>query len=114
MQSFSLYIIYDCDSDVIEDVMCTHDPEGFTICEPTAKRIHRTALVSIGPREFWSMDGHDKLNRIGFPVYGIQDVWTGKWLGLWTVPNNRLKNVITCLYLSLVEEYKGIFYFLCS
>lgn len=89
--------------------MRTYDPEGFTLREPKVKRIHRTALISIGPHEYWSMDGHDKLTRIGFPVYGIRDVWSGKWLGLWTVPNNRLKNIIAYLYLSLVEEVEGMF-----
>jgi hypothetical protein len=61
------------------------------------------ALVSIGPREIWSKDGHDKLSMIGFPVYRIWDVWSGKWLGLWVVPNNQLKKGVTYLYLMLID-----------
>lgn len=87
--------------------MRIHDPDGFAIRAPTAKRIRRTVQISIGPHEYWSQDGHDKLCKVGFPVYGIRDVWSGKWLGLWVVPNNRLKNVIAYLYLTLIEEQGG-------
>ncbi|KAF8493812.1 hypothetical protein JB92DRAFT_2749807 [Gautieria morchelliformis] len=88
--------------------MHTHNPDGFAFHEPTAKRIHRTALVSIRLHELWSKDGHDKLCKIGFPVYGIYDVWLRKWLGLWVVPNNQLKSIIEYLYLSLIEEQGGM------
>ena len=31
-----------------------------------------------------------------------------KWLGLWVVPNNRLKLAVAFLYLSLVKELRGV------
>jgi hypothetical protein len=47
------------------------------------------------------------LKKIGFPVWAIRDIWSSKWLGLWTVPDNRLKTVIAYLYLKLIEELGG-------
>ncbi|KAJ4493254.1 hypothetical protein C8R41DRAFT_867129 [Lentinula lateritia] len=64
--------------------------------DPNAKR---------GPKTEWSGDGHDKLTGIGFPIWAVRDVWSGKWLGIWLVPNNRLKDTIAYLYLKLVYEY---------
>jgi len=87
--------------------MSLQHPEGFALRDPTSKQIKRGKLVNIGIHEEWSGDGHDKLKAIGFPVYGIRDVWSGKWLGLWVLPNNRLKDAVAYLWLSLVEEYSG-------
>jgi hypothetical protein len=71
----------------MQDEMKMHNPDGFSICEPAAsKKVHWVVLVL-----FW----------------GVQDVWAGKWLGLWAVPNNRLKLAITYLYLSLVAKLGG-------
>lgn len=84
------------------------DPEGFAIREPTANKKRRVALKHIGPHHEWSGDGHDKLAKIGFPIWGIRDCWSGKWLGLWVVPNNRYKVVIAYLYLKLVLELGGL------
>ncbi|KAJ3924381.1 MAG: hypothetical protein NXY57DRAFT_359343 [Lentinula lateritia] len=92
----------------IEDTMREEDPEGFRLCDPTSEKIPRTVLVCIGPHQEWSGDGHDKLAAIGFPIWGVRDVWSGKWLGLWVVPNNRLKDTIGYLYLKLVHEYGGV------
>ncbi|KAJ4492555.1 hypothetical protein C8J55DRAFT_533549 [Lentinula edodes] len=80
----------------VENTMRAQDPEGFHV------------LICIGPHQEWSGDGHDKLAGIGFPIWGVRDVWSGKWLGLWVVPNNRLKDSIAYLFLKLVHEYGGI------
>ncbi|KAF8825278.1 hypothetical protein HHX47_DHR7000632 [Lentinula edodes] len=89
----------------IEDTMREEDSEGFQLRDPTSEKIPRTILVCIGPHQEWSGDGHDKLAAIGFPIWGVRDIWSGKWLGLWVVPNNRLKDTIGYLYLKLVHEY---------
>ncbi|KAF8832133.1 hypothetical protein HHX47_DHR1000890 [Lentinula edodes] len=94
--------------DFIEATMRDQHPEGFANREPTAKKIHRSVLVCVGPHQEWSGDGHDKLTGIGFPIWAVRDVWSGKWLGIWVVPNNRLKDTIAYLYLKLVYEYGGI------
>ena len=95
------------DSDYVNDEMHRLDPDGFTKRAPTSKKKHRVALVVLGPDFEWSCDGHEKLSKLGFPIWGIRDVWSGKWLGLWVVPNNRLKVVVAYLYLSLVRELGG-------
>ncbi|KAH7903949.1 hypothetical protein BJ138DRAFT_1019807 [Hygrophoropsis aurantiaca] len=84
------------------------DPSGFESRSPTAKRIHRVAVVALGPHYRWSGDGHDKLVKIGWPIWGVRDVWSGKWLGLWVVPDNRLKVATAYLFLKLVEELGGM------
>lgn len=83
------------------------DSEAYDAREPTAKRIPRTAIISLGPHHEWSCDGHDKLSAIGFPIWGVRDVWSKMWLGLWVVPNNRLLKAIAYLYLSLIVELEG-------
>lgn len=93
--------------DFVKDEMKLHQPEGFESREPTAKKIPCGHLHALGPHDCWSMDGHDKLSERGLPIYGIRDKWSGKWLGLWVVPNNRLGSVVAYLYLSLVHEYGG-------
>ena len=87
--------------------MHAQDPAGFAQREPSAKKVHRGVLISLGPHHEWSADGHDKLSAIGFPIWGVRDKWSGKWLGLWVVPNNRLKHSVAYLYLKLVAELGG-------
>jgi hypothetical protein len=89
--------------------MHLQDPDGFRVREPSAKKTHRGVLIALGPHHEWSGDGHDKLSQIGFPIWGIRDKWSGKWLGIWVVPNNRLKYSIAYLYLSLIAELGGGF-----
>jgi hypothetical protein len=78
-------------SDYITDFMCQNNPDGFALQELTAQVITQTALVAIGIHHEWSCDGHDKLTRYGFPIWGVKDKWSSKWLGLWVVPDNRLR-----------------------
>jgi hypothetical protein len=93
--------------------MRAQDPEGFSIHDPTAKKVHRVPLVVLGPHYGWSGDGHDKLTAIGFPIWVLHDVWSGKWLGLWVIPNNHLGEAIAFLYLSLIEDLGGTHLFFC-
>ena len=87
--------------------MHTHDREAFATCEPTAKCIHRVKKYPIGIHQRWSADGHDKLYKIGFPIWAIVDDATSKWLGAWVVPSNRMGNVIAYLWLCAVQKYGG-------
>jgi hypothetical protein len=50
-----------------------HDPDGFEKRDPTSKKILRFPKIPIGIHERWSCDGHDKLYKIGFPVWAIVD-----------------------------------------
>jgi hypothetical protein len=104
--------MYDMFREYIISEMRKQDPEGFANREPAVgKKVLRTPLVALGPHHEWSADGHDKLSKLGFPIYGIRDKWCTKWLGLWVVPNNRLKLAVAFLYLSLVKKLGGMFYF---
>lgn len=94
--------------DYITTEMHCQDPGGFELHDPTAKKVAREPLVALGPHHEWSADGHDKLASIGFPIWGVCDKWSGKWLGLWVVLNNRLKTAIAHLYLSTIESIGGM------
>ena len=87
--------------------MRTEDPGGFDHRQPGKRHIERTPLVSLGPNHEWSADGHDKLAGIGFPIWGVRDKFSGKWLKLWVIPDNRLKDATVILFLKLVLELGG-------
>ncbi|KAF9511735.1 hypothetical protein BS47DRAFT_1363611 [Hydnum rufescens UP504] len=76
--------------DFVANTMRMYDPSGFENREPTAKKIKRFPIVSLGPNAEWS------------------DVASGKYLGLWVLPDNRLGEAVGYLYLSLVEELGGV------
>ena len=87
--------------------MHTHDSDAFAAREPTTKRIFRVKKHPIRIHAHWAADGHDKLYKIGFPIWAIVDDATGKWLGAWVVPSNRTGNIIAYLWLCVVEKYGG-------
>ena len=97
-------------SDWISEAMHELDPGAFASCVPTAKQVHQVPMVALGIHHHCSANGHDKLNKIGFPVWAIRDMWSGKWLGIWVVLDNHLKVVIAYLYLSLIEKYSGYYH----
>ncbi|KZT13141.1 uncharacterized protein LAESUDRAFT_690342 [Laetiporus sulphureus 93-53] len=94
--------------DFVSEIMHQHDAEGFEMRNPTAKKIHSSPKRPIGIHERWAGDGHDKLYKIGFPIWAVLDGATGKWLGAWIVPSNHMGNIIAYLFLCLVEKYGGI------
>ena len=94
-------------SEDICETMKNLDPEGFQKQHLSAKKVIWTQLTSLGPNDEWCGDGHDKLNKIGIGIYGICDKFSGFWLRLWAVSNNRLGDVVAHLYLCLVEK-KGL------
>lgn len=93
--------------DFVESVMKIHFPEGFVRRQPESKKILRTPKGPVGIHERWSGDGHDKLYSIGFPIWAVVDDATGRWLGAWVVPSNRMMRIVAYLFLCLVEEYGG-------
>jgi len=93
--------------DFVTDVMKVHAPEGFQKRNPGSKKIVRSKKVPLGIHERWSCDGHDKLYKIGFPIYAIVDDASGKWLDAWVVPSNRFGDIIGYLVLCTVEKYGG-------
>ncbi|KAF7346248.1 hypothetical protein MSAN_01851900 [Mycena sanguinolenta] len=94
--------------DTVYQIMQTHNPDGFAAREPTAKKIFRVQKFPLGIHERWSGDGHDKLYKIGFPIWMLVDDATGKILKAWVVPSNRMGDIIAYLFLCLAEEYGGV------
>ena len=84
--------------------MHIHDNDAFDECEPTAKHVFRIPKYPIGIHERWSGDRHNKLYKISFPVWAMVDDAMGKWLGAWVVPSNRMGEIVTYLFLCLVES----------
>jgi len=101
-------------------------PEGFQLRKPSAKSGGSTKkspgfsstqeapepqiqVTTAGPNERWCADHHNKLSKIGMEIFGIRDKSSGKWLGLWAVPNTHAKYALAYLYLCVVEAYGGGF-----
>ena len=96
-----------CHSDIVSAVMHAHDGEGFDMREPTAKKIRHFPKHPLGINERWAGDGHDKLYRIGFPIWAVVDDATSKFLGAWVLPSNRTGKSIAYCFLDLVDKLGG-------
>ncbi|KAJ7084796.1 hypothetical protein B0H15DRAFT_381633 [Mycena belliarum] len=94
--------------DTVARIMHTHDSDAFAGRDPTAKKIFRVPKFPLGIHERWSGDGHDKLYKIGFPIWMMVDDATAKVLKAWVVPSNRMGAIIAYLFLCLVELYGGV------
>ncbi|KAJ7110708.1 hypothetical protein C8R43DRAFT_899479 [Mycena crocata] len=96
--------------DDIERVMRDFHPEAFAARHPCAKKkkIDRQPLMSVGPDEEWSMDGHDKLSNAGFGIYGIRDVYTGRFLHYRVLPSNRYAAVVGVVFLECAVKPVGV------
>ncbi|KAJ3897209.1 hypothetical protein F5879DRAFT_814138, partial [Lentinula edodes] len=70
--------------------------------------IYRTQLHSNGPDDDWSMDGHDKLAKVGFEIYGIRDKFSGKFLYYVVLPSNRYAAVIGVVLLKCIKKHGKI------
>lgn len=95
--------------------MLAHDEASFAARDPTAKKIFRVPKPILGVHERWSGDGHDKLKKIGFPIWMLVDEGSSRILKAWVVPDNRLGDTVVYCFLDLVEELGGVFFqlFLC-
>ncbi|KAG6893435.1 hypothetical protein C0992_009979, partial [Termitomyces sp. T32_za158] len=98
----------------VRETMRMHDPHGFEKRNPSARKIVRHPKAPLGIHERWSCDGHDKLYKIGFPIYGFVDEATGFWLYADIAPSNRHNLIIGYLFLCCVEEHGGIPIQLCT
>lgn len=88
----------------------SHLPELFqasSASSPSSSSPVPTPIALAGPNEKWCADHHSKLSKIGMEIYGIRDKASGKWLGLWAIPNERVKQCLAYLYLCVVEAYGG-------
>ena len=88
--------------------MHTHNKKAFIAWESTAKHIFRTKIYPLGIHQRWSADGHDKLYKIGFPIWAIIDEASSHWLDGWIILSNWMGNIVVYLWLCNVEKYGGI------
>lgn len=93
--------------DRVQQTMHLLQPDAAQERAPGRKRIYRSVLVSKGPNEEWSIDGHDKMTDLGMPIYGIVDKFSGKILSMEIVPNNRTPAIPAILFLRLCKIKKG-------
>lgn len=75
--------------------------------DPSSKKTFQVRKFPIGTHECWAGNGQDKLYKIGFPVWAVVDDATGKWLGAWVIPSNRMGHIIRYLFLCLLELFSG-------
>jgi hypothetical protein len=83
------------------------DNEAVVARSPNFRQIKRVPLTSQGPNEVWCCDGHDKLMKYGFAIWGVRDKFSRRWMGLWVLPNNRIGIVVAYLWLTLVRDLEG-------
>ncbi|KAJ7574965.1 hypothetical protein C8J56DRAFT_1037253 [Mycena floridula] len=84
--------------------MHTHAPEAFDAREP--KKIFRVPKNPIGIHHRWAGDGHDKLYKIVFPIWGVVDDATSKYLGGWVVPSNRIGDIFFSVLLKSTAAFR--------
>lgn len=84
------------------------DSEATSSRDPKTRKVHHKGLWSIGPNEEWCIDGHEKiLLLMGIAVWGVVDKFSRLELGLWAMPNARLKELPPALYLRLLKKQGG-------
>lgn len=69
-------------------------------------RLKRRNYSVPGPNFIWHADGHDKLKRYGFSIYGIIDGFSKKILLLEVSSTNKDPRVIGFFYYKLIEKLK--------
>jgi hypothetical protein len=93
--------------DTIHKAMKQWNPAGLASRKPGTRKIVRSPIISTGPNEQWSIDGHDKLSKFGIGIYGIRDVYSGKMVALRAMPCNRRKEDVHWVYLDAVQRMRG-------
>ena len=81
------------------------DAEGLQIRK--RRKLVRRIFHSRGRDEVWSLDGHDKLKRWGFPIHGVNDVYLRYLIWLRVGLSNRDPRFVLSHYLAAIEEIAG-------
>ncbi|EIW68671.1 hypothetical protein TREMEDRAFT_22270, partial [Tremella mesenterica DSM 1558] len=93
--------------DLVYKAMKEYAPEGLQSRRPGSKKVARFPIISVGPNEQWSIDGHDKLSSYGIGIYGIRDVYSGRLLALQAMPSNRQSEDVHCIFVDTVLKVTG-------
>ena len=78
------------------------DPEG--VEGRSRYKLKRRSYSVPGPNFLWHSDGHDKLKRFGFAIYGFMDGYSRKVLSLEVSSTNNKPEVILHYYLKLIDK----------
>ncbi|EIW65468.1 hypothetical protein TREMEDRAFT_36232, partial [Tremella mesenterica DSM 1558] len=93
--------------DLIYKAMKEYNPHGLATRQPGSRKVVRSPIISVGPNEQWSIDGHDKLSAYGIGIYGIRDVYSGRLLSLQAMPSNRCSDDVHCVFLNAAIKFGG-------
>ena len=86
----------------IWDALKVVDMEG--LLDRRRHRLQRRIFHADGPDQVWSLDGHDKIARWGFPIHGCNDVFSRYLLWLRVGSSNHDPRYILAFYLDALEE----------
>jgi hypothetical protein len=87
---------------IVHEALKVVDPEGLE--ERRARRLQRRIFHCQGRDQVWSLDGHDKLKRWGFPIHGCCDVYSRYSIWLRVGVSNNDPRFILSYYLDALEE----------
>ena len=88
--------------DAVHESLKVVDAEGLK--HRRKQKLSRRIFHSDGPNQVWSLDGHDKLSRWGFPIHGCIDGYSRYLLWLETGASNHDPRYILSWYLNAIEE----------
>jgi len=69
----SVFLAHSTTRDRIMYALRRIDPVAVLYRRLGSKKRTRVSLTADGPHHQWSIDGHDKLTKLGMPIYGIRD-----------------------------------------
>lgn len=78
------------------------DPKG--VEDRRLRRLHKRGQYGVpGPNRIWSIDGHDKLSRFGFEIYGCIDAYSRCIMWAYVGHSNRTAVSVMKQYLLTVK-----------
>ena len=83
------------------------DPQGLED-RRNAKHRKRGQYRVPGPNALWAADGHDKLAKWGFQIYGIIDAYSRYIIHVFVGTSNRTMIAVLKYYLLAVEEFSVV------
>ena len=86
---------------IIHETLKVIDAEGLEMRR--ARKLKRRIFHSPGRDQVWSLDGHDKLKRWGFPIHGCCDVYSRFAIWLRVGFSNNDPRYILSYYLDALE-----------
>lgn len=97
------------------DAMQRIDPEGVAIQGKAfaSSRRRKESFVK-GPNRVFSIDGHDKLSKFGFEIYGAIDAYSRYIVSCYVEISNRTAVSVNKQYLRLIRHTLHMPMLICS